>query len=163
MGSRQELKIKDTGLAYVGESSPTRDRVYSGNWITLYGAKISYDQEARIGQKEERVLSTPSNHASPFTYNDVTHFGVGYPKINISGSLDVSDETTTPTQPQIIGYLFEMLASQGLKELQGDFVGYTTVAGSTVYVRITKVSINPPRYDNGKSRINYTIDCVRVL
>lgn len=162
MGQRQELRIRDTGLAFVGESPATRTAVYSGNWINLYGAKISYDQEARIGMKEERALSTPSSHGSPFTYNDVTHFGVNYPKIIITGSLDLSDETTTPTQPQIIAYLYELLASQGLKQLEGDFIGYTTIAGSAVYVRLNKVSVNPPRYDNGKYRINYTIDCVRV-
>lgn len=156
MSNREQATIADTGRAAPG-ASVTKDRINSGTAVNLYGAKIQYVYKARIPNPEEYNLDTSGDPSSIFTYQDPGTFGLSHPQITLTGSVDIDSDTTT------LAYLDGMTRSQGVKLLTGDFLAYLYDDGdSNVYVRITDLKINPPRYMDGKNRVDYQLTMMRV-
>jgi hypothetical protein len=154
--TRTQLRIRDTGLVQVGEVTPSRTRVNGGEWLTLYGSQISYDFTARLGMKEERALEDNTNLGSKFAFNDINHYGVKFPMIIVTGSLD----TDKVEHQQFMGYIHELVRTQGIKEIEGDFLSYV---GSPIYGRIENISFKPPAFKEAMNRFDYQIKFVRIL
>jgi hypothetical protein len=151
---RLQAKIRDTGLHNPAEETPTRTRVNSGSWVELYANRITYDQGARLGEASEHYLE--STLTGPHRYSDVTFDGVNNPTIMISGSVDTDLEASK----QHLKFLFEMLKTQGVKEIEGDFLSY--VDNGPFYVRIRNITLNPPVYGSGVNKVSYQMNLVRV-
>lgn len=156
MSNRLQATITDTGRAYPG-AAVTKDRINSGTAVSLHGAKMQYTYKARIPNPEEFNLSDSADPSSIYTFEDPGTFGSNHPSITLTGSIDIDADTTT------LGLLDGMTRSQGVKLLTGDFLSYLYNDGdSNVYVRITDLKINPPRYQDGKNRIDYQLTMMRV-
>lgn len=156
MATRKTLRIRDTGLAYPTETTPSRSTAVSGSWVDLYGSKITYTQEARVGQVDQRSLVDSGDITGFFSYGDSSHQGLKNPELVISGVLDIFAEDTRET----LSKLYSLLASQGLKEVEGDFLEF--VDSEQVLVRMKSITINPSSYNNSVNRVSYQIMAVRV-
>ena len=151
---RQLFKIRDTGLNDPEESSPTRARVNEGEWVELYAERVTYDQGARLGEASQRQLS--GSIIGPYRYDDVTHAGVNNPTVMVSGAVD----TNLEGDKEHLKILFAMLTTQGIKEIEGDFLSF--VDDNSVFVRIRNVTLNPPSYGSGVNKVSYQVNMVRV-
>ena len=153
--TRQILRIRDTGLAFVGQVTPSRVTVNNGEWLQLHGADIKGNVAAVIGQKDERILEDSNNPNSMFVSDDVSHNGVKPPELVVTGSVDLNKEE----HQDILKSLLEFNRSQGIKMLEGDWVNYIW---NPCYVRIRDVSFNPPRYSQSENKLDYTMKMVVV-
>lgn len=151
---RQLFRIRDTGLNTPTDATNTRARVNDGAWVSLYADRVTYDHSARIGEASQRQLS--GGLTSPYRYDDVTHAGVNNPTIMVSGAVD----TDLEGDKEHLKILFAMLTTQGVKEIEGDFLSFVDV--NPVLVRIRNITLNPPNYGSGVNKVRYQMNMVRV-